>query len=216
MIYSIILKPKFRNISRRLSSIVVIVFSVVLYSCSCSDPYPSDWGYVFDTKKHGDSIVSGNYNINGESPVKYDTLRHIIVNNITDLIELPGLSKMRCNYDNVIIRLINKESLSIILRANTDTIYTTVFPDNSKGFLMIEDGLKMSMPKQKSVSDMGLLSVSQGGAVTLMKNTDGSLIARCNYRVSGLLFYFIPISGSVTFWYKFPPYETGQEERGIK
>jgi hypothetical protein len=209
MIYTLILKPGFKNILRRLTSIIIAVFSVVLYSCSSSSPYPDDWGYVFDTKKHGDSIVSGNYNIQGESPNKYDTVHNIIVNNITDLIKLPGLSRIHSNFDNIIIKLINKESLSIILRAKTDTIYTTVFPDNGKSFSIIEDGLKMTMPKQKAGSVLGYLSLSHGGDVTLMKNTDGSLIARCQYRVSGLFYYFIPVFGSYNFWYKFPQYETG-------
>jgi hypothetical protein len=193
---------KYKKLIVKFSKLSVLFISFTMfYSCSSSDPYPAEWGDVYDTQKHGDSVISGNYRINGEATAKS---RGIFT--ITRLIELPGLSKITSDYDNISIKLVNDETLSIILRAKTDTIYKTIFPDNGLDFSLTDDGLKLN-PRKSSGGDPGfVLTLMSGGKLSLMKNTDGSLIVKANYNAVGL-FFMIPVYGSTTGWYKFQEYK---------
>jgi hypothetical protein len=203
MIYTLIFKPKFRKILKALVLVILFAFSVTLYSCSSSDPYPNDWGNVMDVQKHGDSIISGNYDIHGETTGKNNAIY-----TITRLIELPGLSEIQSDYDNIVIKLYKEDSLLILLRANSDTIFKTVFPGNGIDISVTEDGLEMDPVKRKSGGDLGfVLPLFSNSKLILMKGADSSLIVKSNGWGVGL-FFMIPVYGSVTTWFKFPQYKT--------
>jgi hypothetical protein len=172
---------------------------ITLQSCSSSEPYPTQWGDVYDTQKHGDSIISGNYCITGEC-----TGARNFECSITNLIELPELNTSSV-FDNIIINVINEDTLIIILRAKTDTVYRTVFPDNGAYFSFTDEGLKLD--QRKSRGDLGIyLPLISNGSATLMKSTEGSLIVKSNVSSFGLII-MIPAYGSSTNWYKFKQYK---------
>jgi hypothetical protein len=201
MICSLILKPGFRKILRTLASVALTIFSFTLYSCSSSDPYPDEWGYVMDVEKHGDSVISGNYGIQGNCTRSGSYNR-----SLARILELPGFFNVDSYIDNIVIKLYNEDSLLVLLKANSDTLYKTVFPGNGVSFSVTEDGLKMKTRKNKGGDPGLILPLFSNDNVTLMKGTDSSLIARYNGWGVGLLM-MIPVYGSVTRWYKFPQYK---------
>lgn len=200
MINALILKTKFRNILKVLAFFMLFALSVTLYSCSSSDPYPDEWGYVMDVREHGDTIISGIYDVNGsysrKGKGKY---------NITSIIGIPGYTGVDSNIDNIVIKLFNEDSLLILLRANSDTIFKTVFPGNGADFSVTEDGLKME-PVKKKGGDLVALPIFSNRKLILMKGADSSLIVKFNGWGVGL-FFLLPVYGSVTRWYKFPQYK---------
>ena len=170
-----------------------------LCSCSFSDPYPYSWSKLPAEQYYEDSAYSGNFNFYGYNSSSRDSDY-----SFGRLVLLPGLSD--CIYcDNAIINLIDKKSLSIIIRSKTDTIYKTKFPGNGGDFSMTDEGPELE-GLTSSGGDWGLvLPIYSGKTLTLSKNHKGELIIKSETSSFGFLLFF-PVWGTVTTWYKFPKY----------
>lgn len=176
--------------------VLLVSFVVILQSCSSSDPYPQDWGAVYDNDKKGDSVISGVYYCMGDCS-QSNLSKYLL----TDLIELPGLSEEDYSRYNIIIKLENKDKLVIILRRGTDTTYKTVFPDNNLDFSFTDDGLELKGRELKKSGDDISIS-TQSANIYLMKGENGSLIAMGKSQALGLMF-FLPVYASKTVWFRF-------------
>ena len=177
---------------------VIINIALLLESCSSSEPYPQNWDSINDSKKYGDTTVNGTYSAYGNSSTRNNLYT------IADLIDLPHLENIG-NFDNFSVVLKNKNSLTIILRLQSETIYKTVFPENGYALDFNEDGPQLNLHIQKSGDTGIILTISDNGDVTLMKCGDGSLIVRTHSYGFGFMI-MIPIFGSATHWFKFDKY----------